>query len=269
MALNGEVAHIGDMIIENGQPDEAGAVEGTQVQVDVQSDEAGAVDVQSDEAGAVDVQPDEAEAVDVQSDEAGAVDVQQPDSGRQKLKNRIEGILFAMGNSVEAQVLSRALEISVQDVVELCEELSREYEQAGRGIRIQRLENSFQMSSAKEIYGDLIQIASLPKKAVLSDTLLETLSIIAYKQPVTKAEIDRIRGVASGHSVSKLISYSLVEEVGRLEAVGRPILFGTTEEFLRSFGVSSLEELPTLSSTQVEEFRVQAEAEADQLEVGI
>ena len=188
---------------------------------------------------------------------------------RDSYEKRIEGILFAMGDSVEAKDLARTLSLSVQDTVELCEGLSERYEQEHRGIRITRLENSFQMCSAKEVYSDLIQLASLPKKTVLSDTLLETLSIIAYKQPVTKAEIDRIRGVASGHSVSKLISYSLVEEVGRLDAAGRPILFGTTEEFLRSFGVSSLEELPTLSTTQMEEFRMEAEAEADQIEVDV
>ena len=91
--------------------------------------------------------------------------------------------------------------------------------------------------------------------------MLETLSIIAYKQPVTKIEIEKIRGVSSGHAISKLIDYNLVCELGRLDAPGRPLLFGTTEEFLRSFGVHSVDELPVLSPVQLEEFKQEAEAE--------
>ena len=106
-----------------------------------------------------------------------------------------------------------------------------------------------------------IRIAKQPKKRVLTDVLLETLSIIAYKQPVTKAEIEKIRGVSSDHAVNKLVEYNLVCELGRLDAPGRPLLFGTTEEFLRSFGVHSIEELPVLSTVQLEEFKQEAEAE--------
>ena len=108
---------------------------------------------------------------------------------------------------------------------------------------------------------NIIRIAKQPKKRVLTDVLLETLSIIAYKQPVTKAEIEKIRGVSSEHAVSKLVEYNLVQELGRLDAPGRPLLFGTTEEFLRSFGVSSIDELPVLSPVQVEEFKQEAEEE--------
>ena len=91
---------------------------------------------------------------------------------------------------------------------------------------------------------------------------METLSIIAYKQPITKVEIEKIRGVSCDHAVSKLVEYNLVCELGRLDAPGRPLLFGTTEEFLRSFGVQSLDELPALSAVQVEEFKQEAEEEA-------
>ena len=90
---------------------------------------------------------------------------------------------------------------------------------------------------------------------------METLSVIAYKQPITRLEIEKIRGVSCAHAVSKLVEYNLVCELGRLDAPGRPLLFGTTEEFLRSFGVQSIEELPTLDSDQLEEFRQQAEEE--------
>ena len=103
-----------------------------------------------------------------------------------------------------------------------------------------------------------------PKKLVLTDVLLETLSIIAYKQPVTKAEIEKIRGVSCDHAVSKLVEYNLVSELGRLDAPGRPMLFGTTEEFLRSFGIHSLEELPEMSPVQMEEFKQEAEEEVNE-----
>src|SRR5699024_4801726 len=98
-------------------------------------------------------------------------------------------------------------------------------------------------------------------KYTLTEVLLETLSIVAYKQPVTKLEIEKIRGVKSDHAVNKLVEYGLIEEVGRLDAPGRPILFGTTEEFLRSFGVSSVEELPKGSPEQMEDFKEEAEEE--------
>ena len=90
---------------------------------------------------------------------------------------------------------------------------------------------------------------------------METLSIIAYKQPVTKAEIEKIRGVSCDHAVSRLVEYNLVKELGRLDAPGKPLLFGTTEDFLRSFGVQSLDQLPSLSQVQIEEFKQEAEEE--------
>ena len=98
--------------------------------------------------------------------------------------------------------------------------------------------------------------------------MLETLSIIAYKQPITRLEIEKIRGVSCDHAVNRLVEFNLITEVGRKDAPGRPLLFGTTEEFLRSFGVKSLEELPELNAVQVEEFKQQAEAEVQlQLDV--
>ena len=119
------------------------------------------------------------------------------------------------------------------------------------------------MCTKNEMYEYLIRIAKQPKRRVLTDVLLETLSIIAYKQPITKAEIEKIRGVSSDHAVSKLVEYNLVTEIGRLDAPGRPMLFGTTEEFLRSFGVHSLEELPVLDEDRIEEFKLEAEEEAE------
>ena len=96
---------------------------------------------------------------------------------------------------------------------------------------------------------------------MLTDVLLETLSIIAYKQPITRLEVEKIRGVSCAHAINKLVEYNLVCELGRLDAPGRPLLFGTTEEFLRNFGIQSIEELPSLRQEQLEEFRQQAEEE--------
>ena len=144
----------------------------------------------------------------------------------------------------------------------LLDELIKEYRSSSNiGMNIIELDGAYQMCTKPQMYEYLIRIAKQPKKRVLTDVLLETLSIIAYKQPVTKAEIEKIRGVSSEHAISKLVEYNLVQELGRLDAPGRPLLFGTTEEFLRSFGVSSIDELPVQSPVQVEEFKQEAEEE--------
>ena len=113
------------------------------------------------------------------------------------------------------------------------------------------------------MYEYLLKIAKAPRKYVLTDALLETLSIVAYKQPITRLDVERIRGVNSDHAVNRLVEFGLIKEVGRLDAPGRPLLFGTTEEFLRSFGVRSLEELPSLNPEQIDDFRQQAEEEVN------
>lgn len=176
-------------------------------------------------------------------------------------KTVIESILFTMGNSVELEKIAAAIELDQNETKRLIDELAEEYKAENRGMRIIELEESYQMCTNQNTYEYLIRIAKQPKKHVLTDVLLETLSIIAYKQPVTKAEIERIRGVSCDHAVSKLVEYNLVMELGRMDAPGRPMLFGTTEEFLRSFGIHSLEELPEMSTLQMEEFKREAEAE--------
>lgn len=173
----------------------------------------------------------------------------------------IEGILFTMGESVEIAKLAAALEVDETQVREIIKRMMERYEQEDRGIQLIEIENSVQLCTKKELYEYLIKIAKQPKRHVLTDVLLETLSIIAYKQPITRLEIEKIRGVSCAHAVSKLVEYNLVCELGRLDAPGRPLLFGTTEEFLRSFGVQSIEELPVLDADQLEEFRQQAEEE--------
>ena len=173
----------------------------------------------------------------------------------------IEAILFTMGNSVELEKIAAAIELSQDETKGLIEELAQEYEEHNLGMRIMELDGAYQMCTNPDMYEYLIRIAKQPKKHILTDVLLETLSIIAYKQPVTKAEIEKIRGVSCDHAVSKLVEYNLVCELGRLDAPGRPMMFGTTEDFLRSFGIHSLEELPEMSQMQIEEFKQEAEAE--------
>lgn len=180
----------------------------------------------------------------------------------EKVQAAIEAILFTMGDSVELSRIAEAVGHDEETVRKLIHHMMDRYEEEDRGIRIIELENAFQLCTKKEMYEYLIRVAKQPKRYVLTDVLLETLSIIAYKQPVTKIEIEKIRGVKSDHAVNKLVEYGLIEEAGRLDAPGRPILFGTTEEFLRRFSLQSLEELPTLDQEQIEHFKEEAEDEA-------
>lgn len=183
---------------------------------------------------------------------------------REKAKAAIEAVLFTMGDSVEVSRLAEAIGLDKKETKELLAEMKQAYAQEDRGIELIDLEDAVQLCTKNEMYEYLIKIAKTPKKYTLSDTMLETLSIIAYKQPVTKLDIERIRGVSCDFAVNRLVEYDLVQEVGRLDAPGRPMLFGTTEQFLRSFGVTSLNDLPELNPVQVEEFREQAEVEARQ-----
>lgn len=173
----------------------------------------------------------------------------------------LEAVLFTMGGSVEINQLAGVIEEDKKTTKKLLEELKREYENKESGITLMALEDSYQMCTKPEMYEYLIKIAKTPKKIVLTDTVLETLSIVAYKQPVTRIEIEKIRGVSCDHAINKLIEYDLICEIGRLDAPGRPLLFGTTEQFLRSFGVKSLEELPELKPERIEEFKEEAEQE--------
>ena len=180
----------------------------------------------------------------------------------EKLQSAIEAILFTMGDSVELEKLASAIGHDEETTRKLIHNMMDKYEADDRGIRIIELDNAYQLCTKKEMYEYLIRVAKQPKRYVLTDVLLETLSIIAYKQPVTKLEIEKIRGVKSDHAVNKLVEYGLVEETGRLDAPGRPLLFGTTEEFLRRFSVHSLDELPVLDQEQIEHFKEEAEDEA-------
>ena len=179
----------------------------------------------------------------------------------EKTEAAIEAILFTMGESVEAEKIAVAIEHDVDTTVRIIHNMMDKYENKDRGIKIIELEGSFQLCTKEEYYDNLIRICSQPRRYTLTDAALETLSIIAYKQPVTKIEIEKIRGVNSDRSVNKLVELELVKEVGRLDAPGRPMLFGTTEEFLRTFGVGSIDELPVISEDMVEQYKEEAEYE--------
>ena len=173
----------------------------------------------------------------------------------------IEAILFTMGEAVELERIAAATEQDEDTCRHVIRNMMDRYAGDDRGIQIIELDGAFQMCTKSSMYEYLVKIAHVPKKHVLTDVLLETLSIIAYKQPVTRLEIERVRGVSCDHAINKLLEYDLITELGRLDAPGRPLLFGTTEQFLRCFGVKSLEELPELNPVQVEEFKQQAEQE--------
>lgn len=181
----------------------------------------------------------------------------------------LESILFTMGEAVEVDRLSEVIEETKAKTKELLLSMKEEYDNENRGITLMELEDSFQMCTRGEMYEYLVKIAKTPRKYTITDTMLETLSIIAYKQPITRAEIEKVRGVSCDHAVNRLLEFGLVTELGRKDAPGKPILFGTTEEFLRTFGVKSLDELPELTAVQVEEFREQAEAEAANVDLDI
>ena len=178
----------------------------------------------------------------------------------------LEGILFAMGGSVEREQLAEAMEITPEEVEAAAAALKAKYEEEERGIRLIRLDDAYQLCSAEGCYDTLIKLASKPKQPVLTDVVRETLAIIAYRQPVTKGDIERIRGVSSDHAVNRLVEFGLVEEKGRLNAPGRPILFGTTEEFLRRFQIEGCEVLPELDADQLAEIEAQVESETAKAE---
>lgn len=177
------------------------------------------------------------------------------------IEAQIEAILFTMGEAVELERIAGALDHDVETTRKIIQNMMDQYESEERGIHIIELDGSYQLCTKPLMYETIIKITHIPKKHILTDVLLETLSIIAYKQPITKLQIEAIRGVKSDHAVNKLVEYNLIGEMGRLDAPGRPILFGTTEEFLRCFGLQSLDALPVMNPEKLEDFKIEAEEE--------
>lgn len=175
----------------------------------------------------------------------------------------IEAILFSVGEAIDIKDLAKVLELEVSDLDKIIDDMAEKYKDEDRGIHIVRLENAVQLCTKNKYYDILTKVVNMPQKHSLTDSLMETLSIVAYKQPVTRQEIEAIRGVSCVHAINKLVEYKLIAEVGRLDAVGRPILFGTTEDFLRSFGVTSMDELPVITPDKIEDFRQEAMEEVN------
>lgn len=173
----------------------------------------------------------------------------------------IEAILFTMGESVEISRLADAIGSDVKTTKKLLVEMQQEYQERNGGIQMLMLDDAVQLCTRKELYEYIIRVAKAPRKISLSEAALETLAIVAYKQPITRVEIEKIRGVSSNHSIDRLLEYDFIQELGRLDAPGRPILFGTTEQFLRSFGLESLAQMPEMDMNKMEEFKEEAERE--------
>ena len=171
----------------------------------------------------------------------------------EKIHSIIESILFAAGRMVSIEEIELALEVSRVDLEKILEKMQEEYKEEKRGIELIKLNNGYQLCSKKENYEYIYQIIDKRNKPKLSNAALETLSIIAYNPKISRAEIEAIRGVSVDATIYKLLEYGLIEEAGKLDLPGRPMSYKTTEEFLKMFGYSSLEELPELPRYKMDE----------------
>lgn len=163
-----------------------------------------------------------------------------------EIESVIEALLFVSGEAVPLSTIAQTVELDKATTKAIIKTLAEKYEKEKRGIRIIEIENGYQMCTAAECFEFIRNMYKSPKRQGMTQALLETLAIIAYKQPITKAQIEEIRGVSADHAVNKLLEKNLICETGRLDTAGKPILFGTTNEFLRYFGFKSTSELPPL-----------------------
>ncbi len=170
-----------------------------------------------------------------------------------ELQRAIEAILFAAGERVEINRLAMTLEVDPVEIKDAADALADELAFARRGIRILRLDDGYQMVSSGEMADYITKALETRKPPKLSASQLETLTIIAYYQPATKAMVEQIRGVDSSYSISALLNKKLIEDAGRLNVPGRPIQYRTTPDFLRTFAISSLEELPEIEKVNLGE----------------
>ena len=182
-------------------------------------------------------------------------------AGKKTIKSAIESMMFVWGEPLDIKEAAEVFNMDKKEIYPYFKELQEEYEQEGRGIVIREVNKCFQFVTRAENIDYIERLCTPVKHKKLSQSALEVLAIVAYKQPVTKAEIEKIRGVKCDHAINKLMDYDLIRELGRLDAPGRPILLGTTEEFLRCFGVQGLEELPEMDPVQLEDFKAEAEEE--------
>lgn len=180
------------------------------------------------------------------------------------IKGIIESVLFAAGEAVKADKLSQIIGAAESEIKEIIKELTEEYSQNMRGFSIIEIDNGYQICTRPQYYSYVQAIVGARRQQGLSNAAMETLAIVAYNQPVTRSTIEYVRGVNSDGSVVRLVERGLIEEKGRLDAPGRPILYVTTNEFLRAFGLKSLEELPDIGNVQDIENQV-----CDQMQIEI
>ena len=185
-----------------------------------------------------------------------------------ELQRAIEAILFAAGERIETSRLALVLEVDEKDIEDAVEALADELAFNRRGIRILRLEKGYQMVSSGEMADYITKALETRKPPKLSSSQLEALTIIAYYQPATKAMVEQIRGVDSSYSISALLNKKLIEDAGRLNVPGRPIQYRTTPDFLRTFGLTSLEELPAIDKVDLGEPIIPEDAEQMTIEEG-
>jgi segregation and condensation protein B len=169
---------------------------------------------------------------------------------KRTMESMLEGILFTAGEPLEEKRLCEAMDVTAEELREAAKGLGDYYLQEQRGIRLVRLEDSWQLVSAPEYVNEIRRAMERRKPPQLSPALLEVLGIVAYYQPTTRGYIEQVRGVSSGYSVNALVERGLIEECGRLSAPGRPALFHTTKLFLQTFSLSSLDDLPPLPEVQ-------------------
>lgn len=171
-------------------------------------------------------------------------------ANRKTLKSAIESMMFIWGEPLDIKDVADVFNIDKKEVYECCRELMEEYEQEGRGIVIREVNKAFQFTTRAENLPYIERLCTPVKHRRLSQSALETLAIVAYRQPVTKGEIESIRGIRCDRVMEGLLKKGLVRETGRSEAVGRPILYGTTDEFLKLFGFETIRELPDIKDIE-------------------
>lgn len=170
-----------------------------------------------------------------------------------KIKAIIEAILFSCGRPVEIKELITATELPEEDIIKIIGRMKTDYEEENRGIEIVKVDNGYTLCSKKEFYDYIYPLFDNRARPNISNAAMETLAIIAYNPKITRAEIESIRGVNSDATIYKLLEYNLIEDAGKSDAPGRPTVYQTTEEFLKTFGISNLDELPELPKYKIDE----------------
>ncbi len=184
------------------------------------------------------------------------------------LKGAIEAMLYAFGEPLTVEAMASGLEAGRDKIQAALTALMDDYTAQNRGIYIAKINDGYELATKREYYDVLCKVLARETKYVFSDAMLETLSIVAYKQPVTRSQIEYIRGLSCSNSISRLVEFGLIEETGRLDAPGRPFLFSTTDDFLRRFNLSSLDDLPDVSEDLLGQMKLEVENEVPKEEPG-